>query len=366
MTALAVTDPAVGEKLAVILRDRAPEIFCFASSNYHGTRIRTATGDLLHRITGIPLAILLHDHPLHFLELQNPALDDTITLVPGEDLADFVTKYYPTKTRAIAWPAGPPNNPPRKPDFEQFLARENAILCPMNLHVSRSTVDSLWFQIKQLPAPRRDFSIAHVEASLTDCTTPLHVVAERLPDNLLGSETRGEALSDLLLVMNFVKLWRRNAMVRALIDLPIHISTEYIPADLEARYPKKFRLISRAQTLPLYSRFRFTLNANPTMDVLHDRVLEAVASGSVCISDPVPIFASLFRDRVEAIWFDYLQRGMVDVVAAYMDDPEAAFRLTEAAHDALLANGDALIGGYRALVETVSAYWREREPVAAD
>lgn len=359
MRALALSDPGIVRTVETLLRDRSGEIFCFVSSSYYGTVLRN--GDkLLHQMTGIPLAILLHDHPLYFLAQQTPALNDTITLVTGDDLPDFISKYYPIRTTVISRPAGPPVSARTEPNYEQFLSRENALLCPMNLHVSGETLDQVWLHIKELPQRRRDFSIAHLEATLTDWRTPLHSVAERLPESLLSLEERRAALADQTLVMNFVKLWRRNAMVRALIELPIVVSSEYVPADLAARYPKKFRLLGRNQTIPLYRRYRFTVNANPTVNILHDRVVEAVAAGSVCITDPTPLLASLFRDGIEAIWFDYERKGMADLVAGYLDDPESSYRLSVAADAALLANEDAVIGGYRRLIQLVEAYWQAR------
>ncbi len=168
----------------------------------------------------------------------------------------------------------------------------------MNLSLWEMNLDGYWAMIKALPASRRAFAIALVERTLTDCFTPIHVVAEGLSESI-AHEDRSALLNDLKIALCFVKLWRRNQMIRALIELPILVSSEYVPADLELKYPQKFTLLSMAETLPLYERHRFILNSFPMMTyALHDRVLNAMFANSVIITDQNNTTRNNFSDGV--------------------------------------------------------------------
>ena len=135
-----------------------------------------------------------------------------------------------------------------------------------------------------------------MEASeITDVFTPLHVVAETLPPS---GEAEERLTGDTRLAFDFVKIWRRNHMVRALIDLPVLVSSEYVPADLLARYPKKFTLLTIQQTMPLYHQYRFVLNAFPLMTyALHDRIINAMCANAVVITGSEQFGTAAFHRR---------------------------------------------------------------------
>lgn len=354
-----MSDPQVASKLEMLLQRRGHEIFCFVSSNYWATRIRGAE-KMLHDVTGIPLVIQLHDHPLYFLGEQNPLLDGTLTLSLGTDSADFILKHYPVRTEVITRYGAPPGYDAGPPRFEQFLARRNFMLCPINLAYVGTTLDGFWAQIKALPARRRIAATRLAEAALTECLVPLHVVAERFPPFDDPAEA-ASALSDQLLVLNFLKFWRRNKLVRAIIDLPVLISSEYIPADLEFSHPDKFTLLSRKETLPMYREFRFTLNANPMLtDVLHERVLEPLFANSVCVSDRNATLNRYFADERSILFFDYDRDDSVAKIAQYFDDPAAAYDLTLNAYETRIGTDNLhLLDAYRDLIAAVQQRWEE-------
>ncbi len=342
-----------------ILRTRNDEMFCFLSDNYYALQVSNGQGALLHEMTGIPLVIMQHDHPLHFIPQQTPKLAGTITFVQGEDSRGFIADHYPAKTITIANTGSLPPIEPEIPDFAQFEGRENAILAPMNLNFGAVTLDVAWAQIKSLPGERRTLATALAEAALTDCSTPLHVIAAGLPHGLLGEEARA-AVSDQLLVLTFVKLWRRHQMVRTLIELPILWSSETVPADLQFKYPEKFTLLSMAETVARYREYRFTLNSHPLLsDLLHDRVLMATALNSVCITDVNTAVQRYFKNGVDAIFFDYSQLSeMPKKIAGYLEDPRRAFELTvqaAAVRDATESFG--YRKGYANLLEAIAAHW---------
>ena len=350
-----------------LLRDRPDELFCWMSDNYYAMNIADAEGKLLHEITGIPLVAVLHDHPLHFLVQQIPKLQGTIAFVPGEDSKSFIAAHYPAGREAVVNHGSLPPMPAETPDFEQFMGRNNAILAPLNLNFGTVTLDVAWEQIKSLPAARRDVATALAEAALTDVTTPLHELAASASKGL-SPEDAVAAVSDQLLVLTFVKLWSRNQMIRALIDLPILVSSSYVPGDLQFKYPKKFTLLTMADTLPLYREYRFTLNAHPLLTgLVHDRLLMANALNSAVITDANVAVKRWFQDGVDAIFFDYDKIAeMPQRVQAYLDDPARAYELTVQA--AALREASDTFGyreGYEALIDAVAARWPAESRVNA-
>jgi hypothetical protein len=352
-----VSNPNAGVEFSDLMRDHGHEIFMFLSANYYALGIRDGEGRPINQITGIPLVIMMHDHPLYFLSQQVEALKGTVAFVPGEDSRQFVMSHYPVPIAAIANTGSLPQVSAEEPDYEQFLSRANTILAPMNLAIGASTMDSAWQQIKHLPEPRRTAAIRLVEAALTECAIPLDQIATPFRAGLPVGDAVA-SIADQLLVLTFLKLWRRNRIIRALIDLPILISTEFVPADLELKYPKKFTLLSMEQTIPLYRRYRFTLNSHPLLTtLLHDRILTSVAQNTACITDVNAAVARFFHDGDDAIFYDYSDAAP-ERIAMYLDDPERAYGITVRAAATRIATADFdYRRGYATLIDTISAHW---------
>jgi len=107
-----------------------------------------------------------------------------------------------------------------------------------------------------------------------------------------------------------------------------------VPADLQLKYPEKFTTLSIAETLPLYRTHRFVLNASPLMTyALHDRVMNAIFGNSVTITDPNNWTAEVMMDEKDVLIYDYGAGDNAAKIARYVDDPDAAYRLTENAYD---------------------------------
>jgi hypothetical protein len=325
LESLSVTDPQASTKLKTILHDRGGTLFCFMSSNFWALNIRN-DDRLIHTLTGIPLVIFLHDHPVYFLHLVSRSLDGTIMFAVGDDCADFIRKHYRLNAKVLANPAGPKvSSSNNEPYISDFLARRNELFCPINLTIYGLTIDDVWAAIKALPAPRRKRVARMIDLSLTDCFTPLHIISE----NLTADGDAETDVDDLQWVLNFVKLWRRLRIVEMLIDLPITVGSEYVPADWERKYPTKFVPLTVPQTIVLYRNYRFVLNSNPLMNAMfHDRVTQALQNNAVCVTDPNTLLASRFRDEHEMLFIDYTRNDLAEKVQRYLDAPERAFALT--------------------------------------
>jgi hypothetical protein len=356
---ISLVDRQAHIKLQALLRDHRDELFCYLSSNFWALNIRN-DDRLLHSLTGIPLVIFLHDHPLYFLGQVSSSLEGVLILGLGADTEDFMAKHYPFQATMLSQSTGPwftSADVPPEPNRADFMSRKNGLLCPMNLTIYGDNIDDIWAAIKALPTSRRQRVVILLEAALTDCLTPLHVISER-------QTAAGNAeldVADLPLVSNFVKLWRRTRIVEMLIELPIIISTNYAPAMLERKYPNKFTLLTVPETLPLYKAFRFIVNSTPLMtEVFHDRVTEALENNSVCITDPNAVLARHFSDGKEMIFIDYQRFDLAEKVSMYLDDPERAFEMTVDCYrvwSKMTAGHDA----YRRLIEAVA---RKREEAA--
>ena len=89
---LSVLAPDAADRLHSLLRERGQELFFFYSSNFWAINIHN-NGRLLHTLTGVPLVILMHDHPVYFLHQLSPSLDGALIFAPSSDLAEFITKH---------------------------------------------------------------------------------------------------------------------------------------------------------------------------------------------------------------------------------------------------------------------------------
>ena len=329
---VSVLEPAAKSKLQTLLRERRQDLAFFISSNFWALNVRSGTS-LLHTLTGIPLVVLMHDHPVYFMHQLSSSLDGAIIFAPGADAADFIAKYYPIRVRAIAYPGVLPSvaaAPP--PRFEEFSARKNMLLCPINLIVEGLTIDDAWREIKALPRARGARAERLAEAALIDCETPLHVISECLSAN--GDPEI--AIEDLRPVLNFVKLWRRTRLVEAIVELPALISSGYVPPELARKYPKKFTTLTMSQTIPLYAQYRFVVNATPLLCYLiHDRLSEALLNNTACVTDANVAVKQYFEDEKDMIFVDYGSPDLTGKISRFLDDPQRAFALTVRCHEIL-------------------------------
>ncbi len=348
---LSVIAPDAAERLHSLLQERGQELFFFFSSNFWAINIHN-NGRLLHTLTGIPLVILMHDHPVYFLHQLSPSLDGALIFAPSGDLAEFITKHYPIAVKTIANTSvfPPDKHAMRPPDLEQFLARENVLLCPMNLTVHGQTIDDIRQGIRALPEPRRARTMRLIETGLTECFTPLHVISE----NLAAAGDPEIEVEDLVWAFNYIKLWRRRWLIEALIDLPICVTSEYVPAELERKHSRKFgKPLTMTETLPLYAKYRFVVNSSP-MNAIHDRVTLALFNNAVCITDPNPTIAHYFRDDREMVFVDYGRTDLAERITRLIENPERAFDMTAQSY-AVWSRPDFYQGSYRELLDAVSA-----------
>lgn len=319
-----VVGPDAENELKEILRSDGDCILFFYSMNFWALNIHQGS-TLVHDATGIPLAIMMHDHPVYFLHQLSRALNGTIIVAPGDELPDFIAKHYGIEAEVIPDPGYRPHMSDHgaEPDFEKFRQRKNALLCPMNLCVYGLNINDIWSRIGSLPRSRSERAKRLIDAALTDSVTPLHIVSEKLT-SIGDSEI---AVEDLRWVMDFIKVWRRMRVVRALLDFPALFSTAYVPPEFN-KYRSKFTLLDRSETIPLYGDFRFTVNVNPLIDCLHERVTEALRNQSVCVTDPNGVIATNFVDAEDMLFIDYKNDNLGARVSELLDNPEKAFALT--------------------------------------
>jgi|GEM_PF-5908250 len=351
-------DDRAADRLSEYLNQYGQELAFFLGSNAYTFAFRQGTA-LLHDITGIPLVMMLHDHPIYFRDAITSDANGLIVLATDEPSRDFIREHYPASlTTIVNYGSIPANATDDEPAFEEFQRRQNALLCPMNLIIHGLTIDTAWAQIQQLPEPRRARARRLCDAVLYDFETPLQVISDRMH----AAGDPASDINDVRFVLNFVKLWRRNHVIRQLIELPMLVGSEYVPADLAFDYPEKFRPLDWLQTIPLYRTYRFVLNLNPLLTgALHDRVTNALFANAVAITDPNAFVRQYFEDEVDMLFVD-LGPSTVEKVARYLDDPEAAFALTRNAARKR-RQYDFWVSSYRELVTEVEARWAARATV---
>lgn len=348
---LSVLAPDAAERLHALLRERGHELFFFYSSNFWAINIHDK-GRLLHTLTGIPLVALMHDHPVYFLHQLSSGLDGTLIFAPSGDLAEFIAKHYPIAVKTIVntgvFP--PDKNAMRAPDRDQFLGRENMLFCPLNLSVHGQTIDDIWQGITSLPEARRARTVRLIEAGTTECFTPLHVISE----NLAAAGDAEIEVEDLAWAFNYIKLWRRKWLIEALIDLPIRVTSDYVPPEFERKHADKFtKALTMTQTLPLYAEYRFVVNSSP-MNAIHDRVTQALFNNAVCITDPNPTLARFFTDDRDMVFVDYRRADLAERITRLIENPERAFDMTVQSY-AVWSRPEFYQGSYRDLLDAVVA-----------
>jgi hypothetical protein len=231
----------------------------------------------------------------------------------------------------------------------------------MNLTVFGQNIDEIWSAIGALPRERSERTKRLIDAALTDCKTPIHVVSQRMAN--AGDPER--AVEDLRWAVSFVKVWRRTRIAEMLVDLPAIFSTAYAPPALVKKHPEKFTLFSRTETASLYQNYRFVVNSDPLLPTcVHERVSDALVHHCVVITDPNALLERYFQNERDLLSIDYESGNWAGRAAELLEDPERAYRMTLSAAG-IRSRQNITRESIDALVAALDARWvRKSESIA--
>jgi hypothetical protein len=111
--------------------------------------------------------------------------------------------------------------------------------------------------------------------------------------------------------------------------------------------------------LELFDTYRdtlFTINTNNGVDSIHPRIINSVLAGSTPVLQRNFITDRLFEDGKSALFFNFSDQPIDQVLEAYLDDPEKAYEISLAGRKRLIES-DLLDHNFRTIEAAVIDHW---------
>ncbi len=161
----------------------------------------------------------------------------------------------------------------------------------------------------------------------------------------------------------YVKLWRRQFVMRQLVDLPVRFHGEGFPEFDKLGRRRKFGTLTMPALFEEYRSARVVINLGPAFPrYVHERVLHGMDAGAAVMSDLNPGVAETFVDGEEIIGFGLGDGDAAAKLTDWLERPEDAFRTMEAARrkmDAIDIHGANAKRLYDTLTSLKANGWRQ-------
>jgi len=328
--------PADLDAFVKSVQKHAEDVFAVMGLNTTIVKQLYDSGVAIHEALHVPLVIFVMDHPAHFVQEFLEDKVNTLYVFGSPEHEKFWTRFCPgqNKTCNVQIGGWSPRVIPEDSSYEAFLARENHVFIPLNLRMRGADFDN-WLEFaKKKPAPVQEV----VELAFAMISTKLDMNVDVAIDNALADKSielnRSDRIDASFIVDSIAKMWRRNFLIGSIIDLPVIVSSENIPAALANQFSEKFVNTKGYDTIRLFNRFRFVLNASPpTPNMVHDRINNCINSEAALITEASPGICKFLVPGKDFIAYEYDRDSIRGQIIEAMDDPRSAYEMTISAKE---------------------------------
>ena len=285
----------------------------------------------IHRTLNIPLVIFIMDHPGYSMIEMPEGIEDALYITGCEDHEAYWRKHRPLDknvitVKNIAWANTAES---LSPDLESFLKRDPIIFAPVNLSMAGLSTENWWAYVEQQHEPVLSVikdSFALVVQNFNMCVDD--AIDEILFDKSIELELL-QRVEASRCVDGLTKMWRRNFVIGSLIDLPIVVSTDYVPEQFLGKYADKFIQTSGYMTVELMSKVQFLIHIPPPRPkMVHDRIGRCIDAGAVLLTEPTSGIQEILKEDRDYIGYTYNADSLRETVTHALNNPADAYEMT--------------------------------------
>jgi len=264
-------------------------------------------GRLFWDVRDIPCINIAVDHPFYYPELWNLPKERLYAVSIDKGHRRYLDKYYPEINNSLFLPlAGTSLTPDgnykplakRKYDvvFTGNFAPKETFLCHMN----------------RLGKEYAAFYQQILTELITNPDLPDDIVMEQhllreFPD--ASVEELRQTMGNMIFIDAYIRFYFREKVVQALVDNGIHVHCVGHGWDkLSCRHPKNLTHEKNTDSFHCLERMadaRISLNVMPWFkEGAHDRVFNAMANGSICVTDHSKYLDGILTDGENIIFYD--------------------------------------------------------------
>jgi hypothetical protein len=327
---------------------------------------RAALDGLVER--GVPVLVWNVDSPALTFDVL-PVTNDRVGLVhvAASDATFWSTLVNPAQPSTWTEGIGPhPEALARSRTGRLSWDRTIDVLVPLNLRWCSRTLEEVEEEVTRLPRPaRRVFEHASESIKRDLGGVPAAALSAALAAEGLHLPV-GMVRQLARLVTYHVHLWRREFIVGALLEYPVVIDSNEIPARVVRGRRVRASLLTEAlpsRTVARTERARAVVTTSFSHDLLHDRALNAALLGTATLAEGNTAFRRWFADGESMLLFDYGADALGARVELVLEHPERVEEIAaqareivagdriayrwDAALDLLELAADAYLGGPR-------------------
>lgn len=303
-----------------------PETHVITMNNY-GVDLHDMGGNNIWVKKGVKIHDIQADHPIWYRDIFDLHLPN-IQFISIDRYHDaFIHQYYPEYQDAVFLPlAG-------KKAKEQQIAWKDR---PIEILVIASIFGN--HDKMEDTATQQFLEEQEIFMRNNPMVTPDMIVNEMKRDLSLNEE---QAKDFLRVLYSYSLRWTRNywrkETVAYLAQAGFHIDLYGRGwEELENQYPENVKahgVITATECNELIYQSKFTLNFMPWFKAgAHDRIYDAMLSGSICLTDTSEYLAEHWTDLEDIVFYDYLDLSqLVSKIKLLEQYPDIAERITEQA-----------------------------------
>ncbi|MBC8241631.1 MAG: glycosyltransferase family 1 protein [Alphaproteobacteria bacterium] len=341
MEALNDSDDDFIERFNRTVCQNLDEIAALGSTNQYMFKYKVSGDQYLHQFCKLPIIVQSMDNPALLMPEATKDDDNVICMFNSQSHETLWKKYMGGKGKTFVDGIYPQTNFADAGDltYEAYAARQPKALLAVNMHHMDETLEMLWNKIREWPDENNLVAVTAVDFMATaENMGALEAVETAMEFHCweLNTETLVEIVSWVEAV---VKVWRREYVLRALIESPITISTPHTPAFFWLRHRDKFVNTIGPETIALGPKFRATINISPPFPgCIHDRVINSIEAGALLISDTGTGIERILTPGKDFVPYKFTDKNLPEVLEYYLNNPRESYEMVISARAAWAAS----------------------------
>lgn len=303
--------------------------------NFDGLRYETSLfdgfGNLFWEERNIPCVNIAVDHPFFYPEFLDIHPDNFYQVSIDRFHQKYLKKYYPHISSDCFLPLGGTSLYPDG-GCPSLTGRSYDVVFTGN-YTPKETFDKYIYRLGDEYA---QFYLRIIEELISYPDKPDDLVMEahlrqQFPDASDGEIS--EVIANMIFIDTYIRNYYRGEVVKALVDggIPVHCIGHGWDI-FECRHPENLSYEKNQYSLACLQRIadaRISLNVMPWFkDGAHDRVFNAMANGSVCLTDHSIYLDEILTDRENAVFYDLKDlSSLPGTVTELLSDMENAQRI---------------------------------------
>lgn len=336
LVTLNVSDDDFTKQFKGAVASQLDEVAALGSINQYLFLHKTSDDTFLHQACGLPVVLLSLDHPALLMPPAARCDKQVVCVFNSPSHEEYWRRHLQAENKSFIECVLPFSGLINGGDlsYEAYLARKPEGLCALNLYHMEETLETMWMRVADWEDAPRLVALTAVDAmATTDNMSALDAVDTAM--ELHAIELTAEELAHAVCWTEaIVKVWRRDFVLRNIIDSPITFSTPHTPPYYWPRHRDKFINTFGPETLEICPQYRVHINVNPPFPgCVHDRVANCVEAGALLFSNVDFGLERVLTPGRDFVPYNYGDKNITEALDYYLAHPRESYEMAMSARE---------------------------------